>query len=241
MVSVTPYYDDGSCVIYHGRCEDVLPSLPQVDLVFTSPPYNLGRTSGAYANMRDGYDEHDDAMPDKEYIAWQKRVLDLLWRRLSPTGAIFYNHKPIQREGRVLLPTRLLPGNVELRQVIVWDRGVGMNWSASHFCPQQEWILLLGRPQFRLRSRGASSPGDVWTVPIEQDRGVDHPCAFPLALPARAIEATGPSVVLDPFLGSGTTLRAAKDAGVRGIGIEISERYCEIAAKRLAQEVLAFG
>lgn len=70
-----------------------------------------------------------------------------------------------------------------------------------------------------------------------------HPCPFPLELPKRCIAATTDlgDVVLDPFMGSGTTLRAAKDLGRKAIGIEIEERYCEIAAKRLAQEVLDFG
>ena len=76
---------------------------------------------------------------------------------------------------------------------------------------------------------------------VAQESGTPHPAPFPVALPARAIEAAAPSSVIDPFMGSGTTLRAAKDAGIPATGIELSERYCEIAAKRLAQGVLDFG
>jgi site-specific DNA-methyltransferase (adenine-specific) len=237
-----PYYADDAVTIYHG---DVLETLAQLrmehlDLVVTSPPYNLGKPSGAYANMRDGYLSHDDSMEDAEYVRWQQSVLACLWDSLSPGGAIFYNHKPLQRDGVAVLPTRLVPDGVLLRQVIVWDRGVGFNWSPSHFVPQHEWIMLLATPEFRLKSRGASSPGDVWRVPIEQtDFG--HPCPFPVSLAARAIGATDAQYILDPFVGAGATLVAAKALGRKAIGIEIEERYCEIAARRCSQEVLGLS
>ena len=66
----------------------------------------------------------------------------------------------------------------------------------------------------------------------------EHPAPFPLSLPLKAISATTATTVLDPFMGSGTTLRAAKDLNRKAIGIELSERYCEVAAKRLAQGTL---
>lgn len=236
---MTPYYSDAAVTIYHADCREILPSVT-ADLVFTSPPFNLGRQSGAFANMRDGYLSHSDAMPDAEYVAWQIETLSALWRIVAPSGAIFYNHKPLIRDGEVRLPTRYIPAEALLRQVIVWDRRVGMNWSPSHFCPQHEWILLLAHREFRLLDRGSSAPGDVWSFPISQE-AEGHPCAFPATLPTTAIAATDASVVLDPFMGSGTTLYAAKALNRRAIGIEIEERYCELAARRCAQEVLDLG
>lgn len=235
-----PYYQDESCVIYHGDCLEVLPSIPAVDLVVTSPPYNKGRQSGDYANMRDAYLSHTDDLPDAEYVEWQQQVLAACWRAVAPAGAVFYNHKPQLKDGTVLLPTRLLPADAKLRQVIIWDRKVGMNWNASHFCPQHEWVLLLAHPEFRLSSRTASAVGDVWTLNTERT-SYGHPCPFPVTLAQTAIAATEAQTILDPFMGSGSTLRAAKNLGRRSIGIEIEERYCEIAAKRLAQEVLDLG
>jgi site-specific DNA-methyltransferase (adenine-specific) len=94
--------------------------------------------------------------------------------------------------------------------------------------------MLIARPAFRTNTR---SVDDVWRIPFES--GSEHPAPFPLKLATRAISSTNAALVLDPFMGSGTTLRAAKDLGRKAIGIELEERYCEIAAKRLGQEVLA--
>jgi len=258
-MTLTPYYDDGQAVIYHGDCRQVLTDvdheLPRFDLIFTSPPYNLGVTSGGgfadtrkYPDMKmgkwgggalaHGYTDHDDAMPLDVYEAWQRDVLTDCWAQLSDRGAIFYNHKPRVQAGTLWLPLRLNP-DLPLRQIIVWARAGGMNFAPTHYVPTHEWIMVIARPEFRLKSKGASGVGDLWRIP--QESNPDHPAPFPLGLPARAIESTAPRSVLDPFMGSGTTLRAAKDAGVSSVGIEKSERYCEIAAKRLAQGALDFG
>lgn len=253
---MTPYYEDNHCAIYHDDCATVLPQLSTVDLVFTSPPYNLAgnpwtesscrsaksmsRTVSKWNNGSAGgrgitYDEHDDAMPWPEYVAWQHFVLNSLWDVLSPDGAIFYNHKPRVIDKRLWTPLELNPG-LPLRQIVIWARTGGLNYNATAFVPTHEWIMILAKQDWRLKSKAVSGIGDVWRVP--QEANTDHPAPFPASLPARAIEATRPGLVLDPFMGIGSTLRAAKDAGVKGIGIEKSERYCEIAAKRLGQEVL---
>jgi DNA modification methylase len=244
---VKPYYSDDAVTIYHGDCRDVLPSLAPVDLIFTSPPYNLGRETSFTSGRRNGawraadrtngvqYDRHDDAMPIAEYEEWQRHVLRLCWDRLSDAGAIFYNHKPRILGGELWTPLAVNPG-LPLRQIVIWDRGNGFNWVPTAFVPMHEWIVVYARDAWRLRNRGASAVGDVWRVP--PDQGNAHPAPFPVGLPARAISAIAPQAVLDPFMGSGTTLRAAKDHGCTAIGIDVSERYCEIAAKRCAQDVL---
>ena len=251
----TPYYEDDLVTLYCADCADVLPALSGIDLIFTSPPYNLncttkpgggfdGMTSGTAragkwsgGALADGYESHGDDMPMPDYEAWQRKVLTASWATLSERGAIFYNHKPRPWLGEIWLPTRLNPG-LPLRQIITWARAGGINFSPSHYVPTYEWILVLAKLDWRLKSKEASGVGDVWYVP--QEAKTEHPAPFPLGLPARAIESAAPSLVLDPFAGSGTTLRAAKNAGVRAIGIEKSERYCEIAVRRLGQESL-FG
>lgn len=101
-MTTTPYYADDLTTLYHGRWEDVLPSLGErFGVVVTSPPYNLngdGHSTGGsgkvWTALADGYADHDDAMPHAEYVAWQQRLLTACWEHLTDDGAIFYNHKP---------------------------------------------------------------------------------------------------------------------------------------------------
>lgn len=255
-----PYYEDAAVTIYHGDCLEVLAGLGLFDLVFTSPPYNMGGSPwphlgrwkpgdsvGGKSKWRNGsdgsggvsYDEHDDTLLWPEYIAWQEAALSALSAHLTDTGAIYYNHKPRVIGGRLWTPMEIDPGpGIDLRQIVIWARAGGLNFNPTAYVPTHEWIMIFARPDFRLKSKGASGIGDVWYVPQQPS---EHPAPFPVGLPARAIETAAPSSVLDPFMGSGTTLRAAKDAGVKAVGIEKSERYCEIAALRMGQGVLALG
>ena len=256
---MTPYYDDGKAVIYHGDCLEVMGALdPLADIVVTSPPYNMGLTPGGNGRglyghrtqkgarfTNDGYDGVDDATPWADYCAWQRRCLDRMFR--AAKHAVFYNHRPRVMHGQLVEPLAGDFGHdryngLDLRQVIIWDRGTGIDVSLKHFCTRQEWIYLFAWDTFRLVNHAASGMGDVWRLGVSYDPATgDHPAAFPLSLPARCIAASGATSVLDPFMGSGTTLRAASDAGIRSLGIEKSERYCEIAARRLAQGALDFG
>jgi site-specific DNA-methyltransferase (adenine-specific) len=255
-----PYYEHAGISIFHADCHDVMAQLApeSFDLIVTSPPYNLGVTTGGGfptghyspdapmakrggqgkwpgAALASGYDEHDDAMPPADYEAWQRDVLLQCWRLLTDKGAIYYNHKPRVQGGELWTPLRLNPG-LPLRQIVIWKRAGGINFSPAFYVPTHEWVLVLAKPGWRLKSKGASGAGDVWEIP--QESGTPHPAPFPERLPLTAIETTGARTILDPFSGSGTTLVAAKRLGRRAVGIDKSERYCEIAAKRLAQEAL---
>lgn len=249
-----PYYDEDGITIFLGDALDVMRSLAEtVDIVVTSPPYNMGLKPGGngrgmYApgatgskgsKFRDGYGAHDDAMPQDDYDEWQRECLVLMWHLAE--RAVFYNHRPRVEHGHLRAPLSFDFGpdlNPHLRQIIVWDRGTGIDVSLRHFCTRGEWIMLFAGDEFSLRDHSASGLGDVWRITPQSIDG--HPAPFPVALPERCIVATGARSVLDPFAGSGSTLVAAKAAGIRAVGIDNNEAYCEIAADRL-RSVLGFG
>lgn len=243
-----PYYNHAGVTIYHADCLEVLPSITDVGLVFTSPPYNKGlrRTKGLtmapnrtqkMARFAKGYGKCADALPHQKYVAWQQAVLSACWETLSDSGAIFYNHKPRIQDGIVWLPLECNP-SLPLRQIIIWDVECGANLNSKAFAPRHEWVMLFAKRGFKMRDMRASAVGDVWRIRAERARS--HPAPFPEAVPRIAMECSArddtPSLVLDPFVGSGTTLVAAKRLGRPAIGIEIDERYCELAAKRMEQE-----
>jgi modification methylase len=212
------FYGDTDCVLYRGDCVEVLTDLiahdKRADLVVTSPPYNLGRDAkGTYVDMTRGYSTFADDMERDEYVEWQRQVLGLLWDVTVDDGAIFYN----------------------VKARAIWDRKSGMQRAKTHFTPAHEYVMLLAKPDFRLTTM---SIDDVWRVPFETNTW--HECPFPLQIPTIAIGATDAEIILDPFAGSGTTLRAAKDLGRMSVGIEISGDYCERIVERLGQGVL-FG
>lgn len=244
---MTPFYERDGITLYCAGNEVVFPVLADesVDLVVTSPPYNMGLSPGGNGRgmytpgtaakgvrFREGYEEsHDDAMPQDEYDDWQRAVLAECWR-IARLG-VFYNHRPRVEHGALRTPLSGDYGpDVVLRQIIVWDRLTGIDVNLRNYVTRQEWVMLFAKPEFAVVSHAASGVGDIWRLGMET--GVKwHPAPFPVSLPARCIETTGATSVLDPFAGSGSTLVAAKQAGIRAIGIEKSESYCEQIAKRL--------
>lgn len=244
-----------------GDCVEEMRKLPDacVDLVITSPPYNLGNTSGggfpqlghytpgaplakrggqgkwkrasAAGGLGHGYNSHDDAMPHEEYVAWQKECLTEMWRVIKPTGAIYYNHKSRIFSGHLVTPLDYNPG-LPVRQIVIWARAGGINFAPTHYVPTHEWVVVFAKDAFRLKSKGASGVGDVWNIP--QEPNPDHPAPFPLSLPRRILETTGAKVVLDPFAGSGTVGVAALHEERQAILIEQDPAYCEIIRRRVA-------
>ncbi len=226
--------------LYCGDCREILPTLGKVDLVFTSPPYNMGNhpqsnmghksSLWSGAALAKGYGICSDNLPLEEYEAQQKDLLKILWDKLSDAGAIYYNHKPRLRDRRVWLPLTLNP-DLPLRQIVIWSRGSGFNFSHSHYLPTHEWVLIFAKPTFNLRSKGASGVGDVWHFPPKTK--TPHPAPFPLELPMRAIETTVAQTILDPYMGSGTTGIAAVKMGRKFVGIEIEPKYFDMACQRI--------
>ena len=197
--------------IYHGDCLDIFPLLEAggFDLILTDPPYGIGRDGKPRSTSKHG------GHKGYEFTGWDKA---------PPDGEDF---RQVLRCGR---------------DFVIW----GANYFAPDMPPGPGWLLWdkgqrIDQADGELAATSRAGPLRIFTlnrVAIAKD-GAVHPTQKPIALIRWCMEFFPEAQsVFDPYLGSGTTLRACKDLGRRGVGIEISEKYCEIAAKRLEQGVL---
>ncbi len=228
---MTPYYQDNAVTIYHGDCMEILSDV-SADIAITSPPYNLGRNHHTGSIDTNTY---FDALPEPEYQFDQVNVLNLLFGSVS--GDVFYNHQHRIRGGRIIKPDIWLEeSNWFQKQEIVWVRR-SQNFDKCRFFPFSERIYWLSKEGTTTCFSNILNLTDDWHIDPVGSEG-EHKRSFPIEIPLRLIQCTNATITLDPFMGSGTTLRAAKDLGRKAIGIEIEEKYCEIAARRMEQEVL---
>jgi modification methylase len=211
-----------------------------VDLVVTSPPYNLKNSTGngmkdgrggkwKNAALINGYNHHNDNMPHEEYTRWQRNCLNEMYRLIKEDGAIFYNHKWRVQDG-LLQDRQDIVSGLPVRQIIIWRRKGGINFNPGYFLPTYEVIYLIAKPNFQLVPK-ANAHGDVWE--FTQEKNNSHPAPFPVNLINRIISSTCAKIILDPFMGSGTTAIASLLNNRQYIGIEISPEYIELAESRI--------
>ncbi len=225
------YYEEAGITIYHGDCREILPTLPKVDRAITDPPYGVGldakraKQRGGGVTSRPGSYSFDDTPAYLEAVVIPAiRECRLLARSvaLTPGTRNLFLYPPADDIGCFFSAA-----------------GTGMGrWGFT--CSQP--ILYYGSDPYLEKCLGSRANSCGQTYPNDANT-VGHPCAKPLPMMfwlVRRASLEG-EIVLDPFMGSGTTLLAAKTLFRSAIGIEIEERYCEIAAKRLAQSVLDFG
>jgi len=213
-----PYYEKDGIVIYHGDCRDILPTLEPVSLGLIDPPYNVGKDYGTASDLLD----------DSEYAVFMADVVANV-RRLTLA------HAWVSPRYKMPLWWSLLPDAHEVVVPMRASNAIRQGWSSKFLT-----LLVEGKPL-------SKHPDDLWDGIRHKGEGYffreetyGHPGYTPYPVFSRAISSmvTKPSSILDPFCGTGTSLRAAKDQGHIATGIEIDERYCEIAANRLAQGVL---
>lgn len=238
---IAPMFNNQQTQIYNADCLNVMGQMKtgSVDLIVTSPPYNLGlrrrrgmrNTLWPSAKLAEGYGSYGDDLPHDEYVSWLSKVMKEGWRLLSDEGAIFMNHKPRIQGGQLWTPLDL-DLDLPLRQIVIWDRGSGFNFSQSFYTPSHEWVVIYAKRDFRFKRGNAMR--DVWCIPPERNN--DHPAPFPVEVPLRAIQNTTAKVILDPFMGSGTTGIAAKRSGRKFVGIELDPSYCSKAVSRIVDD-----
>jgi modification methylase len=239
--------DDFVNQILCGDCLEVMKQIPDasLDLIVTSPPYNLKNSTGngmkdgrggkwAGAALVNGYSHYDDNLPHEKYVEWQRNCLREMLRLIKEDGAIFYNHKWRVQAGLLQDRQDIVQG-FPVRQIIIWRRKGGFNFNPGYFLPTYEVIYLIAKSKFKLAPK-ANAHGDVWE--FSQEMKNEHPAPFPVELIQRIISSTNAKLVLDPFSGSGTTAVAASSLNREYIGIELSPDYCQLSRQRLARKIV---
>jgi site-specific DNA-methyltransferase (adenine-specific) len=206
-----PYYSDEAVTIYHGDCREILPTISGADLVITDPPYGMNFRSN-YRLIRHDKIANDDKLP-----------LDLIELAINKARRAAYIFCRWDNLREMPHPTSVIAWVKNNWSMGDLKHEHGRQWEACCFYPKNDHEFITRIP-------------DV--IYAEKTGNELHPTQKPEALINRIIGANVGDLILDPFMGSGTTLRSAKDMGRRAIGIELDERYCEVAAKRMAQEVL---
>ena len=214
---MNPYYQDNEVTIYHGDCREIVPTLGHFDLMLTDPPYGMQFVSN-FRKVK--YDPiiGDDDMPIETIVSFMNQIdrAAYVFCRWNNIGQM---PKPKSVLAWVKTGRRYGGGLGDLKHEHI------RQWEACCFYP-------MAGHKFIKRT------GDV----IHCDRtGNDlHPTQKPEGVLLTILKANFGETILDPFAGSGTTGRAAKDIGRKAVLIEIDERYCEIAARRMTQMVLPF-
>jgi site-specific DNA-methyltransferase (adenine-specific) len=222
-----PYYNHTGITIYHGDCRDILPSLEPVDLVLTDPPFSVPVK----------YHDADGDFPRSwgDLVVMEPFFLEVfkaIRRVTKQTGQVYVhcdaNTYPVFFKVAYPIWTR--------SQMIVWYKPTGRRgngWKHSH-------ELVLHCATAATKYADTFNQDVIGIMPV-RTLNRQHPAEKPGTLIQFLMEACPlqDPTILDPFMGSGTTLVAAKQLGRKAIGIEIEEKYCEVAVKRLAQEVLA--
>jgi site-specific DNA-methyltransferase (adenine-specific) len=222
---MTPYYEDDHCQIYHGDCRDIIPTL-SFDVVVTDPPYGIDANTD--------YTRLEGSKPFATGIKEIGKKHNPVHGDDEPFDPAMFGDTPAAMFGVNHYAARV-PESCTWH---VWDKREEL--ASNMLADAEMWATTWGSGPtriFRHKWLGYFRPKG------RKGDGFDHPTAKPLALMRYIIgePRTPPGVILDPYMGSGTTLRAAKDLGRKSIGIELEEKYCEVAVARLAQEVLDFG
>ena len=212
---IAPYYSDDLVTLYHGDCREFM-AWRSADVLVTDPPYGMAYVSNSskYGSTAPIAGDGTTRLRDEVLALWGTgpALVFGTWRAPRPEAA---------------------------RALIIWDKGdsPGMGDLRLPWGPSHEEVYVLGEG-FQGRRGGSVIRNN--TLPPSADYRPDHPTPKPVALMERLIGHCPPGVVADPFAGSGSTLVAARNLGRRAVGVEVEERYCEVIARRLAQDVLDF-
>lgn len=224
----TPYYQDEKVTLYLGDCREISDWLC-ADVLVTDPPYGIslcqrsakGRGEQLLITGEILTRQSADRVIPPEHVAIRDEAL----KAWAPRPALVFGSWRAPR-----------PVGTQMR--LVWDKEMAGLGGVGPWRQSDEEIYVLGWPNPKIATRPYGT--------VIRHRGLapgnrDHPTPKPVSLMERLITECPPGIIADPFAGSGSTLVAARNLGRRAIGVELDERYCEVIAKRLAQDCLDFG
>lgn len=213
-----------------------------IDMGITSPPYNkLGKKNKGWLVKDVNYQIFNDSMPENEYQLNQIDVLNELYRVIKPGGSFFYNHKLRWNKGYMYHPIDWLRKTKwTIRQELIWNRQIAANIRGYRFWQIEERIYWLYKPNNKnligneMESRH-SLLTSIWNIRPEMKS--KHPAPFPLEIPIRCIysmfDNDSNKIIIDPYMGSGTTAIACKFLNHNYIGIDNSQEYINMANERI--------
>lgn len=204
-----PYYQRNGTAIYHADSRDILPALPQVDLVVTDPPYGI-RFQSNHRVQKHKRIAGDDTLP-----------LDLIWLAIAKARCAAYVFCRWGNLAAMPAPKSVLAWVKDNHSMGDLKHEHGRKWEACCFYAQAHHQFVKRIPDVLHAKRTGNKL---------------HPTEKPVELIEQLIRANVCDTVLDPFMGSGTTLLAAMRCNKQAIGIELDEQYCEVAARRLETE-----
>lgn len=237
-----PYYEADGITIYHGDCFELLHDLSGIGAVVTDPPYSSGgafrgdramATTTKYVNSDTAAYRPEfagDNRDQRSFLAWATMWLNAS-RNASEPGAVLASF--IDWRQLPIMTDAVQAGGWTWRNLATWWKP-GVRMQKGRFSASAEYVIYATNGPVL---DGAGSPQNVYSCKIDGDR--DHIAQKPSKVMQWVLGVVPPrALILDPFMGSGATLRAARDLGFPAIGIDVDERYCETAAKRFDQMVL---
>ncbi len=231
----------GLVKLIHGDCLEKMKYLEDnsIDIIITSPPYNLGNNHHT-GNKR--HEAYDDNLPEEEYQKWQIEVLNECFRLLKLNGSLLYNHKNRIKNGIQITPYEwLLKTNFIIKQELVWFNG-SQNFDKIRFYPMTERVYWLAKSH-KTKLFNAINHHDLFGREEWKAVGIKgaHTRAFPKKMVYDLLLCFPEAhVVLDPFMGSGTTGVACGELNRNFIGIELDEGYFNIATKRIYNPITVY-
>lgn len=221
-----PYYQDDYCTIYHGDSRFIIPQLP-LHTVISDPPYNIGYH----------YEGYNDNLNEEDYYKSLRLTLGTRCVVIHYIESLFKLSWTLED-----IPEKVVSWVYNSNTARQW-RGVAWFGVKPNFKEDsQPYKNPKDKRIAQIIAEGKSARLYDWwqfnQVKNVSSEKTEHPCQIPIDLMTRVVKITPADLIVDPYLGSGTTLVACKNLKRQAVGIEIEERYCEIAAKRLSQEIL---